>query len=108
MRLFLGEPPGCDLQGPSVRESPDASQSHPDGSDRLRALLTPDGFPRAARTIGNIFLKRQSGATRLNTDTMTDLPTLAAALLANFRNIRFPAPQDGLRSPSRHALTGWK
>jgi len=44
--------------------------------------------------MGIMILEHLSGATRLNTDAMTDLPTLAATLMSNFRTIRFPACVD--------------
>jgi hypothetical protein len=41
-----------------------------------------------------IYLGQHFRGVRLNTGTMTDLPTLAAALLANFRTIRFPPTEE--------------
>jgi hypothetical protein len=43
-----------------------------------------------------MFLEHRSEAARINTATVTDLSTLAAALLANFCTIRLPASEDGL------------
>ena len=44
-------------------------------------------------------LEHGFGAARLNTGTMTDLPTLAATLLANFRTIHFPRSEDRSTPP---------
>jgi hypothetical protein len=54
----------------------------------------------------SMVLGHLSGATRLNTGTMTDLPTLAATLLANFCTIRFPASVDR-SAQSTPSLSDW-
>ena len=56
----------------------------------------------AAKNMKIMVLGRLFGAIRLNTDAMTDLPTLAATLVANFLTIRFPTPVDrsGHSTPS--------
>jgi hypothetical protein len=73
--------------------------SLPHGSDRLRASLTPDGFPMAARTIGTIVLvqrfegiaptegQRGSGWTQFSA-TMAALPPTPPA---NVETRGFPA-----------------
>ena len=80
----------------SVTRKPRTSPERSRRLGQARAPLTPDGVPRTARTIEFIVLERRSGASRLYPGIETDLPTLAAALLANFRTIRFPASEDGL------------
>jgi hypothetical protein len=48
-------------------------------------------------------MERQSGATRLNTHIMTADPILAAALLANFRTIRFPSSENRSTQSTGHS-----
>ena len=81
-------------------------QSHPDAPGGFRAPLTPTGFPSGARTIEFMVLEHGFGAARLNTGTMTDLPTLAATLLANFRTIHFPRSEDR-STPSASSRPDW-
>ena len=80
--------------------SANARQSLPDALERLRAALTRPTTLPAAKTIRSELLEHRSEGTRLNTGTMTDLLTLAATLLANFRTIRFPS-EDRPRQPAR-------
>jgi hypothetical protein len=80
---------------------PKTSENLPDGPSRLQASLTPDGIPRAARTMRTIYLGQQFRGVRLNTGTMTDIQALAAALLANFRTIHFqPSEECFPRAPT--------
>ena len=83
--------PGKDPNRPRASQAASAGSKH---------HLTTDSFPTAARAIEFIFLERQSGTDRINTDTMNDLQTLAADLLVNFRTIGSPRPRAVWRSPS--------
>ena len=49
----------------------------------------------------SIHLEQGFGATRLNTGTMTDLATLAATLLANFRTVHIPSSKRWPRAVRR-------
>ena len=85
----------CDR--PLVATTPVSSETLPDRPRRLgrfQASLTPDGIPRAARTMRTIYLGQQFRGVRLNTGTMTDIQALAAALLANFRTIHFQPSEE--------------
>ena len=68
-----------------------ARQRRPDAPERLCAPLTRPTTLLAAKTMQIMVLGHRSGATRLNNGAMTDLPTLAASLIANFWTIRFPS-----------------
>ena len=59
---------------------------------RPRSLSRPE-------TWRSIVLEQGFGATRLNTGEMTNVATLAAALLANFRTIRLPSSQQREQHP---------
>jgi hypothetical protein len=50
----------------------------------------------AARTMQSIVLEQGFEGAQLNTDTMSDLQTVARHLLANFRTIRLPAEAPNL------------
>jgi hypothetical protein len=102
-RLALTQCRICRGSIPVQAKLPRATQ---DGLSGFWAPLTPTGLPGGARTIEFMVLEHGFGATRINTSTMTHLPTIAAALLANFRTIHFPRPED-LATPSVPSRSDW-
>jgi hypothetical protein len=69
---------------------------------RTRLLAVARYLGEQLRTIRTIVLEQRFRGVRLNTGTMTDLPILAATLLANFRTIRFPPSEEYFPRRSTH------
>ena len=81
-------------QSASGRLPPRRPRIHPgppEGSTVSRRQTEPPKAARRPQSRRSIHLEQGFEATRLNTGTMTDLATLAAHLLANFRTVRIPA-----------------
>ena len=72
---------------PSRRRTHREPQRRPSQS---RGATEPGNATTAVRTMQFIVLEQGFEGTRLNTGAMTDLPTLAAILLANFATVRIP------------------
>ena len=90
----LSVPVGTVALAPASICRPGAQEIHPgppEGSTVSRRQTEPPKAARRPQSRRSIHLEQGFEATRLNTGTMTDLVTLAAHLLANFRTVRIPA-----------------
>ena len=87
--------PGRDRRPRAASICRPGAQKSTQGLQKARQFLgrqtEPPKAARRPQSRRSIHLEQGFEATRLNTGTMTDLATLAAHLLANFRTVRIPA-----------------
>jgi hypothetical protein len=84
---------------PSGGNSAQPHQNLPHALGGPGATLTRPWPPGRWECRPSIYSERVPVAARLNTAMITDLTALAAVLLANFRSVRIPAPDDHQRPP---------
>jgi hypothetical protein len=75
----------------ALRPSLGTLQSIPGGQGRWGAAPNPTTAAQPLQSRRSVYLEQGFEATRLNTGTMTDLATLAATLLSNFRTVHIPS-----------------
>ena len=68
----------------------DTAPQAPKRPSQSSGTTEPGNATKAPRTIESLHLEHRFKGHPINTDTMSDLPILAATLLANFATVRIP------------------